>query len=128
MKRNTMRGFFILALLALCTPLPAWDIVLFVSDFSVESDNTSYRYLGKGISTLMAGELWRTKTVNILEREQLDRIIGEQRLTLAGLMDELKQLEIGKLLSADYIVFGQIIDMAAAVFFSIRMGTLRSGR
>lgn len=127
MKRRIVRGFFILALLALCAPLPAQEIILSVSDFSVESDNTSYKFLGKGLSTLVAGELRRTKTVKILEREQLNRIIEEQKLTLSGLLDESKQVEIGQLLSADYIVFGQIIDMAAAVLISVRMADIETG-
>lgn len=127
MKRRVVRGFFILALLALCASLSAQEIVLSVSDFSVESDNTNYKYLGKGISTLVAGELRRTKTVKILEREQLNRIIEEQKLTLSGLMDESKQVEIGQLLSADYIVFGEIIDMAAAVLISVRMADIETG-
>jgi len=127
MKRRVLRGMFILALLALCASLSAQDIILTVSDFSVESDNTSYKYLGKGISTLVAGELRRTKTIKILEREQLNRIIEEQKMSLSGLMDESKQLEIGKLLSADYIVFGEIIDMAAAVLISVRMADIETG-
>lgn len=73
MKRRVLRGFFILALLSLCASLSAQEIILWVSDFSVESDNTGYKYLGKGISTLVTGELRRAKTVKILEREQLNR-------------------------------------------------------
>ena len=99
----------------------AQEIVLTISDFGVESKKEEYTFIGKGISTLVAGELRRAKTVKLLERSKMNKIIEEQRLSLSGMIDDSKQVELGKLLSADYIVFGEIIDMGSSLLISVRM-------
>jgi len=61
----------------------AQEIIVSVSDFNVESDNSKLKYIGKGISTLVAGELRRTKTIKLLERSQMNKIMEEQKLSLS---------------------------------------------
>jgi len=36
-------------------------------------------------------------------------------------VDEAHQVELGKLMAADYIVFGEIIDMGNSLLVSVRM-------
>ncbi len=125
-SRQAVTGF-VLALLFLSLSLSAQNLIFSVADFSVESDNSLYRYIGKGISTLIAGELRQSESVTILERQEMNKIIEEQKLSLSGFMDESSQLELGMLLSADYIVFGEIIDMATAFLVSVRMADVETG-
>ncbi len=99
----------------------AQEIIVSVSDFNVESENSKLKYIGKGISTLVAGELRRTKTIKLLERSQMNKIMEEQKLSLSGMVDEAHQVELGKLMAADYIVFGEIIDMGNSLLISVRM-------
>ena len=89
------------------------QITLSASDLTVESANEKYTFTGKGISTLIAGELRRTGGIRLLEREKMNKIIEEQKLSLSGMIDESKQVETGKIPAADYIVLGNIIDMAS---------------
>jgi hypothetical protein len=42
----------------------------------------------------------------------LDELIAEQKFQLSDLADETKQVEIGKLLSAQYIISGSIFIFA----------------
>ncbi len=102
--------------------------VLSVSDFPVESENPSYKYIGKGISRLIAGELRKSDKIQIIEREQLNKIIEEQKFSISGLADTNNQIELGKLASAEFIVVGEIIDMAGKVMVSVRMVNTSTGK
>jgi len=116
------------AIIILCTlTIFGQQIVLTISDFKVESDNPSYKYIGKGISLLVAGELRKSDKIILLEREEVKRILGEQEFSLSDLADESKQIQIGKFLSAEYIVFGEIIDMGNTLLLSLRMADVETG-
>ncbi len=104
------------------------EYVIAVSDFKVESDKPDYKYLGKGISRLVASELRKSGKVTLVEREQMNAILAEQELSLSDLMDASKQVQIGKMLSATYLVVGEIIDMGGAgLLVSIRMVKVETG-
>ena len=72
------------------------QIVISVSDFKVESDEPSHKYIGKGLSRLVAVELRKSRKVELLEREQIMKILEEQELSLSDLVDQTKQVEIGQ--------------------------------
>lgn len=55
----------------------------------------------------------------ILERELIDEILEEQELSLADLMETDRAIEVGEMLSANYILTGTIIEMRGSlVIFS----------
>ena len=125
MKKISLITFAIIILYTL--NIFAQQIVLTVSDFKVYSDNPSYKYIGKGISRLVAGELRKSDKIILLEREEIKRILEEQEFSLSDLADESKQIQIGKFLSAEYIVFGEIIDMGNILLLSLRMADVETG-
>ncbi|MQY76832.1 MAG: hypothetical protein GH155_04300, partial [Spirochaeta sp.] len=104
------------------------QIVISVSDFKVESDELSHKYIGKGLSRLVAVELKKSRQVELLEREQIMKILEEQELSLSDLADDAKQVEIGQLLAAEYIIFGEVINMGTAVLLSLRMVNVTTGK
>jgi TolB-like protein len=108
--------------------ISATDIVLSVADFSVETGQTGFQHIAKGISRIVAGELRKTKGLFLLEREQIVKILEEQELSLSGLTDESRQIEIGKLLSAEYLIIGELIDMKSAFLVSVRMVSVTTGQ
>lgn len=126
---NIFRKILILCVLMFVSAASIYSqqITVTVNDFSVKSGNKNYLYIGKGISSLVASELRGTSGIRILERENLNQIIKEQKLSLSGLLDDSKQVEIGKLLSADYIIYGSIVDMVANLLFSVRMADVTTG-
>ncbi len=118
---------FILVLAASSVYAVSSQSTLSVGDFDVNSDNPDYRFIGKGLSRMVAGELRKADTLVIIEREDLNAVIEEQKLGLSGFIDEDTQLEIGKLLAADYIVVGEIFDMAGAILTSVRLVDTTTG-
>ena len=103
------------------------DVVLSVADFSVESSSEQYAFVGKGLSTMIAGELRQSRDVKLLEREDINAVIEEQNFSLSGMVDEDSQIEIGRMLAADYIVMGKVIDMASVFLISARVVDIETG-
>ncbi len=52
--------------------------------------------------------LAKSEKVQVVEREKMAVIMGELELTEAGLTDPERSVEAGKLLGADYLVFGSV--------------------
>ncbi len=125
-RRRYFTVLFPIALILLAQFVSA-DVVLSVADFSVESSSEQYTFVGKGLSTMVAGELRQSRDVKILEREAINAVIEEQNFSLSGMVDEDSQIEIGRMLAADYIVLGKVIDMASAFLISARVVDVETG-
>ncbi len=106
-------------LIALVTPLFGAQYVLTVADFKVQTTDEKYLYVGKGISALLANELRQSKAVDLVEREKLNEIITEQKLSLTGITQG--DVTIGQLLDVDLFVVGEIIDMGSTFLIDVRV-------
>jgi len=117
----------ICAMLALGTSALGALPTLTFSDFTVHSDNPKYKYVGKGLSEMIAVELRHTPGVALVERERRAQLLEEASFLLSDLADPDRIGEIGRMLSADYIVFGEIVDLGDEVLVSLRMADVRTG-
>ncbi|HNW43399.1 MAG TPA: CsgG/HfaB family protein [Elusimicrobiales bacterium] len=82
-----------------------------VLDFSVQSDNPQYKYLGKGFSEFISIELSKARNMALIDREKREEAFKEQAFTLSGAVDAKNSIELGKMLAADYLVTGKIFDL-----------------
>lgn len=62
---------------------------------------------GDEFSDAITHHFFKSGKVDIVDREALDKVLREQRLTMAGVVDETKAARIGKLLGADVIIIGR---------------------
>lgn len=99
-----------------------------LSDFVVHSDNTRYKYMGKGISEMISVELRKSPGIDLIEREKRAEILEEMEISLSDLADTEEQVKVGKMLTAVYIIFGEIVDMDKKVLISLRMIDVESGK
>lgn len=60
-------------------------------------------------------ETARLEGLVVVERSRLTEVIEEQKLQLSGLVDTDTAIEVGRLLSAHYILTGSVIEMPASV-------------
>ncbi len=63
---------------------------------------------GSQIATLIQSLLMATDHFNIMERDQLRRILEEQNLGMSGVIDANTAAEVGQLLGVDALIFGEI--------------------
>jgi len=80
--------------------------VLAVLDFE------GYKFL-KGKADLKMSDMLTTSLVKsgrfeLVERNKIDKVFKEQNLGMSGMVDESSAAEVGKLLGAEYVVFGSI--------------------
>lgn len=120
---NMKRLLFIIIIIFLTYPLYATTIA--ISDLSVESANPSYKYIGKGIAELISSELSKSKDITIISREKRSEIMKE--VEFAMLTGE-QQLEMGRMLAAQYIVSGKIIDMVESVIITVSITDVQTGK
>lgn len=63
--------------------------------------------------------LSKNSKLALLDRKSLEQILTEQKLSLSGLIDTGKAIEVGRLLSAQYLITGTVIPMTnTAVVFA----------
>ena len=103
--------FFLIILSTSIMPCPSEaleEITISIAflEFNNNTGDSKYDYLEKAIPKTLMSELSRSKRLIIVEREKIDKILKEQELGMTGVADTSKIGEIGKLLAADYIVYG----------------------
>jgi curli biogenesis system outer membrane secretion channel CsgG len=77
--------------------------------------------IGKGISDMLVTELVKEGTFSVIERKQLEAVLGEQKLGLSGVVDTQTATQIGKVLGVDAVIVGSITR------FSIETKTIGTG-
>ncbi|MBI5214090.1 MAG: hypothetical protein HY957_12110 [Nitrospirae bacterium] len=64
-----------------------------------------------GIADMLVTALVKTKIYDIVEREQLQKILSEQKFGMSGLVDPSTAVQIGKMLGIKKIITGKITQM-----------------
>jgi TolB-like protein len=62
--------------------------------------------LSKGLADMMTTELSKIKSLKLIERADLEKIIKEIGLSMSGMIDESSAQQAGKLLGADMLMIG----------------------
>lgn len=77
-------------------------------DFSNNSlfDKEKYSSLSSGLAEIMITELSKVNAFKLVERQKINSLIEEMQLSQSGLVTEESSIEVGKLLGAQYLVFG----------------------
>jgi TolB-like protein len=102
-------------------------LTISIADFTVQSDNPQYKYLGKGFAEFIAIDLLKSKRVALVEREKRIELLKEQAFALSGAVDPQTAITAGKLLSADYLVMGSIFDLLDQVTVAFRITDTTTG-
>lgn len=63
---------------------------------------------GGQISTLVQSQLLQGGHFEIVERDRLARVLDEQKLGMAGVVDESTAKQVGRLLGVDALIFGEV--------------------
>ncbi len=94
-----------------------------VMDFT--ANNTASAY-AKIVRNQIEVALYKTGYFEILERDKMDLILKEQGLNVSGCIDTSCAVQIGKLLSVDYVIVGSI-DRLGKFLLSIKVMDVQKG-
>lgn len=99
-------------------------------DFSNNSlfDKEKYSSLSSGLAEIMITELSKVQAFKLVERKKLNSLIEEMQLSQSGLMSEESSVEVGKLMGAQYLVFGSyMVDTKDKVRIDVRIVEVETG-
>lgn len=65
-----------------------------------------YDGLAKGIPDFLVTEMAGNKNVRVIEREQVQKLVDEQKLVTGGQVDKETAIKVGKLLGAQHMIMG----------------------
>ncbi len=71
---------------------------------------TGYNHLGEGVADMLVTALVKTGKFSVLERQELERVLGEQKLGESGLVTAETAPKVGKLLGVELLVVGSISE------------------
>ncbi|TGK01902.1 curli assembly protein CsgG [Leptospira langatensis] len=80
--------------------------------------------LGRMISDRLSKELFDPKTFILLERDRLNRVVGEQTFQETGLVLSDQIVSAGKLFGAEYLTLGQVVFQDQVFLLNIRIVSL----
>jgi len=99
-------------------------------DFSNNSlfDKEKYSSLSPGLAEIMITELSKVQAFKLVERKKINALIEEMQLSQSGLISEESSIQVGKLLGAQYLVFGSyMINSKDKVRIDMRIVEVETG-
>lgn len=118
---------FMCLLLVAVLPAAAVRNRIAVFDFTVESNNSAYEHVGKGLSALLTLELGKSPGVNVVKRRKYGEVLAARELSLDDLRVPKVRTLMSEMLAADYLVSGTIEDYEQAVTVRLWMSSGTSG-
>ncbi len=96
--------------------------------FENTRDNKDYSWLSKGLTDMLITDISKVDNVQVIEREDLQKILSEQTLSLSGLTDDSRPIEVGKLLNATTIIYGSFIIMDKKIRVDAKISDVETGK
>lgn len=87
---------------------PEKRLLIIISDVRNGTGNREFDSISAESTSEYINELIKTDTFRIIERQRLNDILKELKLSMTGLVDSSKMKEVGKVLGADAAVFVEL--------------------
>ncbi|MDF2773079.1 MAG: Curli production assembly/transport component CsgG [Geminicoccaceae bacterium] len=90
--------------------------------------HNDYEPLTKGVAAVLGEELQSNDSIRVVEREFLQQVLEEQKLTETKRVDPGTAVQVGKLLGARYMIFGGfLVDMEGRMRITARAVNVETG-
>jgi TolB-like protein len=89
---------------------PGLAVLPFENGGSYGQEKENFEALQKGIPAMLISELQKNSAVRLVDRSQIQTLLGEQDLGKEGRVDASTAAKIGKLVGARYVIMGTFID------------------
>jgi len=115
MKRSARFATLAAALLGVAAPVASvlaqadarpTVAIMFFNNNVFTKDARDYDGLSKGIADFLITEMAANPNIRLIERDQVQKLIDEQKLVTAGQVDRETAVRVGKLLGAQHMIFG----------------------
>ena len=100
---------------------PGIAVLPFSNGGSYGQAKEDFDALEKGIAGMMISELTRNPAARVVEREQINQLLGEQNLGAQGRVDSATIARVGKVTGARYMVMGTFVDFYGDFRIDVRL-------
>jgi TolB-like protein len=127
-----IRYFLVFILLAsIAYPQSLNTQTLSIPIFKNNTGDVKYDWISETLSDMLTTDIASTDKIRVVARVELKEILAEQKLGLTGLLDEDTQVEVGKLVGANILVYGSFtlsngILRIDTKIFDIEKGTIKN--
>jgi TolB-like protein len=80
--------------------------IMFFNNNAYGAGARDFDGLSKGIADFLITEMASNSNIRVVERDQVQKLIDEQKLVTNGVVDRESAVKVGKLLGAQHMVFG----------------------
>src|SRR3982074_1655355 len=80
--------------------------IMFFNNNVYTKDARDYDGLSKGIADFLITEMAANRNIRLIERDQVQKLVEEQKLVTGGQVDRETAVRVGKLLGAQHMIFG----------------------
>jgi len=80
--------------------------IMYFNNNVFTKDARDYDGLTKGVPDFLVSEMSTNPNIRVIERDQVQKLIDEQKLTSGGQVDRETAVRVGKLLGAQHMIFG----------------------
>lgn len=80
--------------------------IMYFNNNVFTKDARDYDGLSKGVPDFLITEMSANPAIRVVERDQVQKLIDEQKLVGAGAVDRETAVKVGKLLGAQHMIFG----------------------
>jgi TolB-like protein len=84
--------------------------IMFFNNNAFGPGAKDYDGLSKGIADFLITEMASNPNIRVIERDQVQKLIDEQKLVTSGVVDRETAVKVGKLLGAQHMVFGGFMN------------------
>ncbi len=133
MKKNLLRDFVLTFTLALAphlsqaqTPAQSAPLPLAVFDFQTTDRNLEKK--GAEVALLLNTRLSLLPDVFLVERQEIDKILGEQEAGISGSVSAETAAKVGALVGAKVLVTGRVFESAGKVYVVAKIISTETGR
>jgi hypothetical protein len=109
-------------------PVPAQVEPLVCAALPCEAGSVEVEALARALPDLLATALGRDPRFSLVERQRLDRVLGEQALGASGLADPATAAQIGRLVGAQALLLSRVYRVETQTFATVRLVHVESGR
>ncbi len=101
----------ILLITPLCASAEFSKTKIAVLDFQLQGENFDNKDMGTIVAEWFITAMVREGRFDVVERRMLEKILGEQKLAMTGIVDATSATQIGKLLGVKVIITGSVMKL-----------------
>jgi TolB-like protein len=90
--------------------------IMYFNNNVITKDARDYDGLSKGLPDFLITEMSSNSAIRVVERDQVQKLLDEQKLVGAGQVDRESAVRVGKLLGAQHMIFGGFMADAKGNF------------